>query len=441
MRSVSIAQDSLGFQSQQFIQAWFNVADIPGDVLEAGHLPPQPPVVLYHLLQLLARALLHGQAEWSTLPYPLDGLANRNAATISSQKHLTSEQAYYLYRSAFAGLLDWPQGLYRMLDAYAGFDALQTQPPPRLRYVQRVQHDWLTADWDTSPLAFVQHDLLEYVLKRDLPLMPGVLNRLQEVPWFIERTGLWTESHTAQCLDLSLADLRRFCQNGALTDCYLPHNHTPLRFKQAAVLAVQRRWLRGWSLNDVHHWLGLDAADVLRLVDLGLLPMLGEWNEDADQGLFERDTVKSFFAQILAQLEPYPWPRSDLMLLKDAVREVRDLDVDAAILLEGVLTGRLSAYLRDAQLETLQRIYFIASTIYEFPDRLYAERGWVSGDFFAYKYGFVPYLLSEWLIAGCIKPAATFHYRHYFDYQQLKEVAAQHGFASPIPPPDRKRRV
>jgi hypothetical protein len=441
MRSVSIAQDSLGFQSQQFIQAWFNVADISGEVLEAGHLPPQPPMVLYRLLHLLARALLHGQAEWSTLPYPLDGLANRSAATISAQKHLTSEQAYVLYRSAFAGLLDWPQGLYRLLDVYAGYDDLKTSTPPRLRYVQRLQRDWLTADWAASPLAFVQRDLLDYILKRDLPLTPKVVKQFQDVPWFIAQTGLWTEERTAQCLDLSLADLYRLTWRSSLAECYWPQSprHLP-RFKQAAVLALKQRWAIGWSLKDVCSWLGLEASDVWRLVDLGLLSATGERNEaDEDRSMFNPQAVRDFFTQIVTRLEPYPESRRDLIPLVKAVDKVNYLGVDCAVLLQRVLTGLLPAYHCGTEIASLYHVYVIHSTIFDLPEQIYAARGWVFGHRFADEYGFAPSLIRQWLAANLIQPAISFGCCHYFDLQQLKDLAAEHGFISPIIPPARKR--
>jgi TniQ len=444
MRSVSIAQDSLGFQSQQLIQSWFNVADISRDVIEASHLPPQPPSVLYRLLQLLARALLYGQAEWSTLPYPLNGLATPIAAAIDARKRLTPEQAYFLYRSAFAGLLDWPQGLYRTLDVYAGYDDLKTPTPPRLRYVQRVQHDWLTADWQSSPLAFVQRDLLEYVLTRGLPLMSSVLEHLQDVPWFIERTGLWTEEQTSRLLDLSLTDLHRFFyySNSSLSDCLIPHarTHKP-RFKRAAVLAVKQRWATGWSLHDVSSWLHLNSRDVLRLVEIGLLPIDGMWGGDDEQGLFNPQTVKDFYARVVAQLKPWPNSWCDLISMSRAVAEVDWLDVDLAVLVQSVLAGRVLGHQRPPQIESLYQIYFSQTAIFKLPDQIYAARGWTNGFDFAHEYGFPYALVRDWASADLIEPQISFGSRSYFDRQQLKELAAQHGFLSPIVQPSRKRRT
>ncbi len=440
---VSIAHDSLGILSQQVIQSWFTVADIPAEVIESSHLPPRSPAVLYRLLHLLAGQLLNGQAEWPSLPHPLNGLANSIAAAIDTQRYLTPEQAYFLYRSAFAGLLNWPEGLFRVLDAYSGCDKTGNQAPTRPKCLQRVQRDWLTTDWHASPLAFVQRDLLEYLLKRDLPLVPKVVKQFQDVPWFIAQTGLWTEERTAQCLDLSLADLYRLSRSSSLAECYWPHSPTHLpRFKQAVVLAVKQRWAIGWSLKDVCSWLGLEASDVWRLVELGLLSANGERNEaDEDRSVFNPQAVRDFFTQIVTHLEPYPESRRDLIPLVKAVDEVNYLGVDFAVLLQSVLTGLLPAYQCETEIASLYHVYVIHSTIFDLPEQIYAAHGWVFGNRFADEYGFVPSLIRKWLAAGLIQPTISFGCYHYFDLQQLKDLAAEHGFVAPIVRPTRKRRA
>ena len=173
IRPVSIAHDSLGIRSQQVIQAWFNVATPPAEALAACHLPSAEPHVLHHLLMLLARQLRTGQADWPNLPHPLNGLANSIAAAIKSRRRLTPEQAYFLYRSAFVGLLDWPEGFHQLLDAYGGYDEAQPTVPTRTRCLMRFQRDWLKFDWVDFPLAFVQHETLELHLAARLQTLSG----------------------------------------------------------------------------------------------------------------------------------------------------------------------------------------------------------------------------------------------------------------------------
>jgi hypothetical protein len=438
---ISIAHDHLAIRSQQVIQAWFNVANLPEETRGACHLPSQPSYVLYHLLQLFARQLMKGRAEWPNLPRPLNGLANSIAATIEPQRALKSEQAYFLYRSAFVGLLDWPEGLHRWLDAYGGWEETAPQTLTRPRCLQGVQHDWLNADWGEAPLAFVQRDVLDYVLKRGVPLSTTALRQLKDVPWFVEQSGLWTEECAAQALGLSVSDMRRFYPRGPLADCYWPQSQTNLiRFTRAGILAVKQRWAEGWSLQDVSCWFGIETDNVRRLVDLDLLPTKGECQDVDDLSRFDPQVVREFLRQVAAHLNPYPESRGDLILMVEAVSEVRDLGVDLAVLLQCVLAGVLPAYQRHPELVSLYQIDFSQMAIFGLPDQIYAARGWISADRFAYDYGFAPYLIREWSVAGLIQPTLSFSRRHYFDQQQLKELAAQHGFTTPIVQPVRTRR-
>ena len=441
-RRVSIAHDSLSVRSQQAIQHWLGVADVPDETWAACHLPPRPPHVLYQLLQLFAQQLVKGQVDWPNLPSPLNGLANSVAATIESDRALRPEQAYFLYRSAFAALLDWPDGLHRWLDAYGGCQETAPQNLMRPQRIREVQREWLNADWGDAPLAFVQREILNYVLKRQWPLAASAVRQLKDVSWFVEQSDLWTEECTAHTLDLPVADLRRFYPHGSLAECYWPHSQANLiRFKRTGILAVKQRWREGWSLEDASSWLGVKVEDVQRLVEVGLLPAQDEVNEiDPNRGVFSPQVVRDFFQQIVTHLQPYPESPSDLILMFEAVSEVHDLGIDLAVLLQSILAGVLPACPHHPEIVSLYHIDFSQAIIFGLPDQLYAARGYVSADRFAYDYGFASYLIREWLVAGLIQPALTFSRHDYFDLQQLKELAAQHGFVAPIVRPVKARR-
>jgi len=440
LNSVSLTTDLLGLRSQQIIQGWFGMIDPPTEALAACHLPPQSPRVLYRSLQLIVRQLLKGQTEWVNLPHPLADLAKLRATTTGIHGRLTSEQAYVLYRCAFAGLLDWPTGLEQLLDAYGGCDETQTRPPSRRHCLHRIQCDWFRLDWQASSLAFVQPVLLDYVLKRGLGIAPSALEQLKDVRWFAERTSLWTEEQTGQVLELSLDGLRRLCGNGSLLDCLAPSvpTRTP-RFKSGAVLEAKQRWIAGWSLQDASSWLGLTLADVLDLVKVGLLPVDKGWPGDGEQSLVKRQAVEELFAQVGARLEPVPESGYELIPWRTAVGEVRRWGIDTAVLIQCVLIGLVSAYCTSMRRDGLKGIYFSQVAIRNLPEQFYAIGGLVLGAQFAFDYGFAPVLISKWCQKRLIKPTVSFKGNQYFDHEQLKDLAAQHGFVSPVGQPVRKR--
>ena len=429
-RRVSIAHDTLGILSQQIIQAWFQVADLPAKVITACGLPFQPSSVLYHLLHLLARQLLNGKAEWRNLSYPLNGLANPIAASIDPPRYLTPEQAYFLYRSAFAGLLNWPEGLFRVLDVYGGYEETCPRAPTRPKCLRRAQRDWLATDWHGSPLAFVQQAFVDYLLARQISFLPTVAEHFSAIPWFVGRTGLWTEGHTARVLGISLHDLRRFSSYGSLAECLVPTSRARLPlFQRERVLAVQQRWAAGWSLDDVSCWLGLPPTDVLRLVELGLLTLIGDAHENEEANIvFDRHCVAAFFEHVLSQLKWYPGKRYSLSTLGEAASELAPFEIDRATLLQGMMIGLWSGYRYKPDLRLLAQVCFEAVEVSTFPDWFYAQRGWAAGHHFAQEHGFAPRCVRKWQKAGLIKPVAIFEETYgYFQQEELLRLAIRDG--------------
>jgi len=114
--AVRVAADDLGLLAQALLQSWF--ADAPTPILDgAQQLPAQSPAHLYRLWDYLYRRLLTCQETWPTWPSAAPDLVAHVPRASPLPHRPPPSQAYYLYRTAFAGLLDWPQGLYRFLDA------------------------------------------------------------------------------------------------------------------------------------------------------------------------------------------------------------------------------------------------------------------------------------------------------------------------------------
>lgn len=427
MRTVSVAKDALGLLSQRLIQYWLAVANPPGPVSDS-RLPAQSPEVLYDLLDNLAQRLLEGQAAWAQLPDPLRGLANPVAASITSQQALTPGQAYFLYRSAFAGLLNWPQGLFELLDAYCGYDPTVGPAPHRIGCLRVFQHAWLDGPWSHQPLEFVQPCLVDYLLTRGLFRDPNVVERFQTAPWFVEQTGLWTKDETLHVLGLSPHDYERFSEYGVLRECRWRYSQSrfPL-FERDKVLAVRQRWASGWSLSDVSTWLGLRTETVLRLVELGALTTTTTPLDTTDEAgyRFNRQSVKEFFDTVARSVVLYEGTRRDLASLDQAAYVTEVFDITDARLLQEVARGRIPAYKWEPTLKSLGYVSFLEVNTILLPDLIYAERGWVAGHRFAYEHGFPPQRVWTWLAEGLIKPVAIFDSKcRYFMRTELEQLWA-----------------
>ena len=418
-----VVGDDWGILAQQLIQSWFAVADPP--TLPTGRwLPPQSPALLSRLVEYLVRRLLTCQETWPTLPAPLAGLAQHGTFSGRPPRYLAPALAYYLYRAACTGVLDWPQGLFRFLDAYGtggAPDDTRTRPAQRLDAIQR---DWLQPAWREPEADFCLQAYIDYVLQRDLPLPPVTVSRLRHTAWFVAKTGLWSDTQTAQALELPVDDLRRFWPKGVLGPCRWPRSRTKAPcFMRDQVLAVQRRWRDGWSLDDTCRWLGLNAADVALLVARGLLSAHpGADDNDPAQTRFDRRAVEDFFTSIAAHVVLFPGDPRTLVRLSQAAATLAALGIDRIALLQGVAAGILPAYKRSHALRGLHAVCFLDSLVTTLPDLLYASRGWVTAQRFVQEHGLAPQVVQGWVTAGLIQPQAET--RRYFDRQRLAELAA-----------------
>ena len=357
-------------------------------------------------------------------PTPLPGLDEQATHIGTRSRRLTPNATYYLYRAAYAALLDWPHGLFRYLDAYSGRttgapDACQTK---RLGTLQR---DWLAPAWRVADGSLCIRTLVDYWCDRGLPFTISLVTHLKDVPWFVDRTRLWTAARTAQALELPLDGLARLYPHGPLGPCRWPLKGAgEPYFERSQVLAVQQRWRRGWSLADTCCWLGLDELTVQLLVARGLLAPLSSSGDGTSDWLFDRHAVAAFFDRVAARTSYLREGRNLLTYFADAVRRLSYAAVDPASLLQGILDGRVSAYRQEPQLAALRNVSLVDAQLYSIPDLLPARPGWVNGLHFVWDAGLSAELLYHWVETGQLQPQGVAGC--YFDLHRLQELAAPH---------------
>jgi len=420
--AVSVTGDGLGLLSQQVIQAWFAgdpaLAGLPG-----GALPDHPPHVLYHLLDRLRLSLTTGQEDWPNLPDPLAGLAQQMPLKLP-RRRLPPDCAYYLYRAAFQGLLDWPQGFYHFLDAYS---QRHPQTPIAQSLTKRLGAGgaaWLQQTRQQPEFEFVQQSFVTYLVTRQIPLPDAMVKQFQDTPWFVERSGLWTTAQTAQALGLSEQMVEWFSTYGPLRPCLWPASHScrPL-FNRAAVLALQQQWAAGLPLEHASHWLGLDTREVVRLVERGVLTRAhSQPSADRATWLVDQQSVRAFCAAVVSQLILYEGPASDLLPLCMVAHFMPDCALDSALLLQYVAEGILPGYKRTPEPHSPGGAYLLDATVGALPDIIYGLRGWIRDGSFAQQRGVECQIISTWVDLGLIEPRATCGYRKYFDLESLERL-------------------
>lgn len=424
--TISVVGDELGILSQQVIQHWLSVA--PAPTLPLGRtLPNHPPNILYHFLDKLRQILIECQDDWSNLPEPLADLSKQIPERSDATKRMSPRDAYYLYRAAFRGILDWPQGLDAFLHAYSQRNP-KSQASSRLNIRLGTFWRWSQRDWLDPEFEFVQQGLVHHLMSRDIPFPQSMLQCYKDVSWFIEQTDLWTQERTMQTLGISIQVLRRFLPDGPLGQClWLGGTPRQPMFKRETVLSVKRQWETGLPLKHACYWLGLLESQVVELVQLGSLTVeCGLDSPDYADWVLHWQSVEAFFEAVAGQLTQYQGLPHEIASLNQIVYWTSHAGIDGATLLKSVADGILTGYKREPTIHSLANVCFLEAKPFALAETIYAQRGWISTCTFAQKTGIDTQVVEEWVSAGLIEPVAKFVYDKLFERQEIEQLAAEH---------------
>ena len=429
-KPLSVKGNELGILSQQVIQSWFAVADVT-ELRDEYKPPPYHPALLYRFLENLSRRLLVRREDWSILPAPLDGLSEPNASSIQKRQQLqtlTPDGIFRLYRAAYTGVMDWPNGLFQFLDAYSGCSSpCQQTLMNRNKHLNLIRNNWFQLDWRNSDFEFVQQSFINYLLIRNIPLPVSLVEQFKNVTWFVEQTGLCSVEYAALALDISDQDLHQFLRRGSLNSCLWTHSRsgTPM-FERDQLLTLKERWKLGWSVEEASSWLGIFEWEVIELVERNVLSVVHRPDADESHWLLSRKSVEDFFEKVANPLKLFEGNSRDIICLNEAVRYLDYLGIHRVVLLQCVVDGFLPGLKLESEIHSLTRIYFLENLVLDFPDLFFARHGQVSGHAFAREKGFSTRLILDWMKAGLIKPDVNFGVHSYFMRSRLEQLAAEY---------------
>ena len=422
---VSVAGDDLGVLSQQVIQWWLSIAP-PPELPPGCTLPSRHPAVIYHLLGILRGALLACQDGWPRLPDPLGALSGQIKERLNPREKMSPESAYYLFRAAFQGVLNWPQGFHRFLDAYSRRNPQARTSSSLTGRLGRLGTHEFRSLWRHPECEYAEQGLASYLVTRNIPFPQMMINRYRNAPAVAERAGLWTQERAAKALGISASLLGRLFQPGPLIECLPPSSIADLSLlERDRVLAVKKQWKSGLSMNHVCRWLGLTQWEVVRLAALGALVVeRGSKNDDGADWTFNRQSVVAFFETVAENLTLYHGHPDNLIFLAEAAFLTQEVGVDSAMLLKGVADGTLPAFKLTRSLPSLFHVRFLDGTVLSLPNLIYAKQGWVSGREFARQKGIPHGAVHMWVRSGLVEPAATFGlFWNYFDARDIEQFA------------------
>lgn len=347
-KPVSVADDKFGLFSQQVIQSWFSIA-CPSP-LDYG-LPKQHPSVLYHLLDKIRMTLLHSQDGQNNLLTLLgdqsfqvtDKLKNNNNPALAT---------YYLYRTAFQVITDWPDEFFSFLYAYS------RDKEKRNTHKATVLPQCFQNIWNCSDFQFLHETLLTYFEIYEFKLPNSMLKNLKDLPWFIQKLGLWTKERTAQELEVSITTLHRLLGSISFSICRW-RQVIPQLFISKNVLWIKQLWKVGLPITHACCWFGFTKIEILNLLQLNILSShYLSTGTNQHWMLIDILSIKIFFERVISRLLLYDGNKDDLIHF----RKVSSVpSISSSSLLQRIADGLLFAYKCSPSVDSLDDIYFIKS--------------------------------------------------------------------------------
>lgn len=278
MTPINISHDSFGLYAQAVLQSWFaSTATIPTPISE--QLLQLSAATLYGLIDGLRCGISACGSDWTFMHGLEIGGTCVSFSGSSSTRRLPSNIAYCRYATSLKGVLQWPQGLYNLLDAYHSYvqrsGQQQNTPAP-------FSPAWVDRQWPSSAFDFVRTALRSYqrgredsqramkqrrsVPQRSLPSRQ--IPAPQRCPKH-ESSEYFTVGHAARSLGTSRDAIQRLIGQQILVQERQSDGTAVVRSREVQAILQQ---LRGaLSLEDVaRHW-GVSSSLVKELIVLGLL--------------------------------------------------------------------------------------------------------------------------------------------------------------------------
>lgn len=423
----SVAGDTVGLRSQQWIQFWLGVAPRPAH--SGPRCPTWPdvsPAALYRLIDGLRRSLMACQEDWPNLPGPLAGLPELVGAKVNHYEVMSPASSYHLYRVAFQAIQDWPHGFHRFLDAYSQRNPraqATTRLGPRLGTLFVL---WIQQAWRYPEFEFIQHAFGGYLLSGRLPLAFALRHeRFRNDERLASQWGLLNWEQTSRILDIPTGAMTRSARSGCLRAASSSAGEKELLvFRRDQVLEIEQGWKEGVPLGEACHWLGLLPREIERLARLSALTLSrGGLNQSPRDWLFSKKSLVKFVEALDDSLRVTEIVRP-LVRLRTAIEQLGSVHVDTASLLEHVAGGQLVGYKSRAWRGNLAAVYFLQSDLEALLKLIPVEQGWLTNEDIAQRMGVNVSTVAGWIHIGRITPSAQCGGRDYFYPDEVEAFCA-----------------
>jgi hypothetical protein len=334
--SVSIPPDDVLLTAQREILEWL----YHPEQSRLG-LPNMPVGVLLRVLYGLRFAVQRAGDDWAFHYVPVGIPAPQR--DILKQRTLTSFERGCLYATAYRGLLEWPRGLYRFLDAY------RTRPAPREKTGLRSEFgtlyiSWLQRLWKHPVFDFIQQVFNDYLLER-IPV-PQIVEslRVRDYPDLLDRVRYLDLKHARADLETSVYTVYRLVEEGHLALTRFPEDTSGVWFDRHELARLKTEWQQHLPFVAVVRQLGVSKRLTGELLHTRLLEQVSSGRGLKQQGIFVQASSLETLLRRLRTFTTIQPPLDDAVSLLAVCIRNGARGVALTFVLNRILAGKLPTF-------------------------------------------------------------------------------------------------
>lgn len=425
---ISAARDEWGLFAQAVTQSWLMMEKTTAGNHQYDLLTEQPLPIRINFLHGLVQTI--GQMKhWReqhvppfSVPTPLP----------SNKAQREPAHNYTLLAVAFRGVVNWPQGFYRVLDIIRS-DKKQLSRGHVQTDFGSLYTVWLERSWRHSSFNFVQDAFSNY-LRQHYTLSPSMihLRRFRDDPAFKEQIPYITEAEAAQLLHTTSKMIRRMVQRGFLGTDKVEEGKYSTRFHLVSrpdVVLLQKKWQNAISLEEVAKLLGVSVELAEDLLEIGLLSAVRGPDVDGTYArAISRQSVAEFLELIESKVVAYYDTISSPVSLTKTAQMLSPHGYNAASVLKLVLEGEIRAYWGWDKDKKLSELRISARQIEEKLADIRQNRPFLTRQEIAVRMGVKAHTVGRWVETGILKQERRLGVGWYFDRAEAEQFIQEHIF-------------
>lgn len=339
-------------------------------------LPDAPVSMLICTLRGLRHSTQCAGDDWSYHVIPIS-LSAPPTLTIRTRRKLSIAEAGCLYATAFQGLMDWPNGLYKFLEAFRKRPAIKEASGLR-REFGTLYISWFQRLWAHTEFNFLQQAFNDYLISHLPCYLVVESSRIRDYPNLLDRIDYLDLKRTAQYLGCCLEFTYTLIQDGHLTPRMLAGHRRCRWFARQELYELKQRWLDRVDVRQLQQLLGIDARPIRALISSGVLPRVPAEDclRQREKTFVERRVLSDFLTRLQQVTQVQTDEHGSGITIKQLCARNIVPPLRYADIFTRVLAGNLLAFHSHPSLLPLNAYWFYLDDVTHLDTTLQDEQQW-----------------------------------------------------------------